>query len=53
MTGGPWWTQIKVILIQKGPLDNQNPSFCMGWPGLYYLLDKIDQLGSLWIGQLY
>ena len=43
---GPWWTQIKVVLIQKGLLDNQNPSFCMGWPGLY-LLDNMDQLGSL------
>ena len=43
---GPWWTQIKVVLIQKGLLDNQNPGFCMGWPGLY-LLDNIDQLGSL------
>ena len=37
---GPWWTQIKVVLIQKGVLDNQNPGFCMGWPGLY-LLDSI------------
>ena len=46
ITGGPWWTQIKVVLIQKGLLDNQNPGFCMGWPGLY-LLDNIDQLGSL------
>ena len=46
---GPWWTQIKVVLIQKGLLDNQNPSFCMGWPRLYYLLDNIDQLGSLCI----
>ena len=43
---GPWWTQIKVVLIQKGLLDNQNPDFCMGWPGLY-LLDNIDQLGSV------
>ena len=41
---GPWWTQIKVVLIQKGLLDNQNPNFCMGWPGLY-LLDNINQLG--------
>ena len=22
ITGGPWWTQIKVVLIQKGLLDN-------------------------------
>ena len=44
---GPWWTQIKVVLIQKGLMDNQNPGFCMGWPGLYYLLDNINQLGSL------
>jgi hypothetical protein len=29
-TGGPWWIQIKVVLIQKGLLDNQNLSFCMG-----------------------
>ena len=43
---GPWWTQIEVVLIQKGLMDNQNPSFCMGWPGLY-LLDNIDQLGSV------
>ena len=43
---GPWWTQIKVVLIQKGLLDNQNPGFCMGWPGLY-LLDNIDQLGTV------
>ena len=43
---GPWWTQIKVVLIQKGLMDNQNPGFCMGWPGLY-LLDNIDQLGSV------
>jgi hypothetical protein len=49
-TGGPLWTQIKVVLIQ-GLLDNQNPSFCMGWPGLY-LLDNIDQLGSLCAGTL-
>ena len=48
-----WWTQIKVILIQKGLLDNQNPGFCMGWPGLYLLLDNIDQLGSLCSGQNY
>jgi hypothetical protein len=27
-------------------LDNQNPGFCMGWPGLY-LLDNIDQLGTV------
>ena len=47
ITGGPWLTQIKVILIQKGLLDNQNPVFCMGWPGLYLLLDNIDQLGSV------
>ena len=40
ITGGPWWTKIKVILIQKGLLDNQNPDFCMGWPGWYLLLDK-------------
>ena len=40
--GGPWWTQIKIFLIQKGLLDNQNPGFCMGWPGLHYLLDYID-----------
>ena len=44
---GPWWTQIKVVLIQKGLLDNQNPGFCMGWPGLYLLLDNIDQLGTV------
>ena len=25
----------------KGLLDNQNPGFCMGWPGLY-LLDSIE-----------
>ena len=43
---GPWWTQIKVVLIQKGLLDNQNPDFCMGWPGLYFL-DNIDQLGTV------
>ena len=36
ITGGPWWTQIKVVLIQKGLLDNQNPGFCMGWPGLHF-----------------
>ena len=47
---GPWWTQRKVILIQKGLLDNQNPGFCMGWPGLY-LLDNTNQLGSLCISQ--
>jgi len=47
ITGGSWWTQIKVVLIQKGQLDNQNPNFCMGWPG-FYLLDNINQLGSLW-----
>ena len=46
ITGGPWWTQIKVVLIQKGLLDHQNPDFCMGWPGLY-LLNNFDQLGSL------
>ena len=45
--GGPWWTQIKVVLIQKGLLDNHNPDFCIGWPGLYLLLDIIDQLGSV------
>ena len=44
---GPWWTQIKVVLIQKGLLDNQNPSFCMGWPGLYYLLDSIEHSRSV------
>ena len=43
---GTWWIQIKVVLIQKGLLDNQNPGFCMGWPRLY-LLDNIDQLGSV------
>ena len=43
---GPRWTQIKIVLIQKGLLDNQNPSFCIGWPGLYFL-DNIDQLGSV------
>ena len=47
---GPWWTQIKVVLIQKGLLDNQNPGFCMGWPGLYLLLDNIDQLGTVCLG---
>ena len=46
ITGGPWWTQIKVVLIQKGLLNNQNPGFCMGWPGLY-LMDIIDQLGTV------
>ena len=51
ITGGPWWTQIKVILIQKGLLDNRNPGFCMGWPGLYLLLDNIDQLGTLCLTQ--
>ena len=35
------------VSVQKGLLDNQNPGFCMGWPGLY-LLDNIDQLGSVW-----
>ena len=45
---GPWWTQIKVALIQKGLLDNQNPDFCMGWPGLYYLLDSIEHFRSVW-----
>ncbi len=45
---GRWWTQIKVALIQKGQLDNQNPDFCMGWPGFYFL-DNIDQLGSVCI----
>ena len=34
ITGGPWWTQIKVVHIQKGVLGNKNPCFCMGWPGL-------------------
>ena len=29
---GPWWTQIKVVLIQKSLLDNQNPAFV--WVGL-------------------
>ena len=38
--------RVKVVLIQKGLLDNQNPDFFMGWPGLY-LLDNIDQLGSV------
>ena len=47
ITGGPWWTQIKVVLIQKGLLDNQNPGFCMGWPGLYYLLDSIEHSRSV------
>ena len=47
MTGGPWWTQIKVALIQKGLLDNQNPDFCMGWPGLY-MLDSIEHSRSVW-----
>ena len=37
---------MKVVLIQKCQLDNQNPNFCMGWPGLY-LLDNINQLGSV------
>ena len=46
---GPWWTQIKVFLIQKDPLDNQNPGFCMGWPGLYYLLDSIEHFKSVCI----
>ena len=43
---GPWWTQIKVVLIQKGLLDNQNPGFCMGWPGLY-LMDSIEHSRSV------
>ena len=51
ITGGPWWTQIKVVLIQKGLLDNQNPGFCMGWPGLYYLLDSIEHSRSVCNGQ--
>ena len=42
-----WWTQIKVVLIQKGLLDNKNPGFCMGWPGLYYLLDSIEHSRSV------
>ena len=46
ITGGPWWTQIKVALIQKGLLDNQNPGFCMGWPGLY-LMDSIEHSRSV------
>ena len=46
LTGGPWWTQIKVALIQKGLLDNQNPGFCMGWPWLY-LLDSIEHSRSV------
>ena len=41
---GPWWTQIKVALIQKGLLDNQNPNFCMG---LYYLMDSIEYSRSV------
>ena len=47
ITGGPWWTQIKVALIQKGLLNNQNPSFCVGWPGLY-LMDSIEHSRSVW-----
>ena len=47
ITGGSWWTQIKIVLIQKGQLDNQNPNFCMGWPGFYLLLDNINQLGTV------
>ena len=35
----------KIVLIQNGQLDNQNPNFCMGWPG-FYLLDNINQLGE-------
>ena len=46
ITGGPWWTQIKVALIQKGLLDNQNPGFYMGWPGLY-LMDSIEHSRSV------
>ena len=46
ITSGPWRTQIKVVRIQKGPLDNQNPGFCMGWPGLY-LLDSIEHSRSV------
>ena len=46
ITGGPWWTQIKVVLIQKGLLDDQNPGFCMGWPGLY-LIDSIKHSRSV------
>ena len=42
--GGPKY--VKVVLIQKDLLDNWNPGFCMGWPGLY-LLDNIDQLGTV------
>ena len=37
---------MKVVLIQKGQLDNQNPNFCMGWHG-FYLMDNINQLGTL------
>ena len=46
---GPWWTQMKVVPIQKGLLNNQNLYFSMGFPGLY-LLDNIDQLGSVCVG---
>ena len=49
ITGGPWWTQIKVALIQKGLLDNQNPGFCMGWPGLY-LMDRIEHSRTVCFG---
>ena len=49
---GTWWTQIKVVLIQKGLLDNQNPGFCMCWPGLYYLLDSIEHFKSVCVGML-
>ena len=45
--GGP---KIKVVLIQKGLLDNQNPGFCMGWPGLY-LMDSIQHSRSVCYGR--
>ena len=37
---------MKVVCIEKGLLDNQNPCFCMGWPGLY-LMDSIEHSRSV------
>ena len=48
ITGGSWWTQIKVVLIQKGQLDNQHPGFCMGWPGLYVGQNRAFQISVQW-----
>ena len=28
-------------------MDNQKPGFCMGWPGLYYLMDSIEHSRSV------